>query len=83
MVSSFCRIGRFSRIELNNSGFLGLNVDTYVIISLSVFSLTIRSSCFLNFMVLSMLFLSYLQDNFDVLMRVLVHSKGFAMCLHL
>ena len=32
MVSFSCRIGRLSRILLNNSGFLGLKVDTYVII---------------------------------------------------
>ena len=54
MVSSSCRIGRLSRLLLNNSGFLGLKVDTYmyVIILSLVFSLTIRTSSFLNFIAL-------------------------------
>ena len=56
MVSSSCRIGRLSRILLNNSGFLGLKVDTYVIILSLVFSLTIRCSSFLYFIALSMPF---------------------------
>ena len=55
MVSSSCRIGRLSRILLNNSGFLGLKVDTYITLSL-VFSLTVRSYSSLNFIALSMPF---------------------------